>query len=350
MKPANNPSTESHDDMTARTIDDALNLLKQGKTFEKEGKLWEAADQFIDGCRILQTLAQQQSTETEEGRQIFALYNEKSKEYTRQSRKNLLEAIKLEVEHDEKDEEYYKNLKDDDAELRIRVFSSLLGKTLERKDIEKETSEQLWSIEQRLQELNASLPSGFQTDEEKMDAINRGLNRLGLSLYTQKRPFERFQDTLPKSDEEQIEDIIAQAEDEVAFEKKFGTGAGGTGATSAGQSGFVEVEATDSEDTDSDSENDSTFDDEQILIKRIRKRISKCQVELSKLDALLDEAHAAKVDQARKDEDIAYDSDDDDDVEKPSVEMYMTSGKKQLKHAQKHLNQASQIWNEALLK
>ena len=90
MKPANNnPLAESNTtDITTQTIDDALKLLKQGKAFEKEGKLWESANQFIEGCRILKYLAQQQGTATEEDRQIVALYNEKSKEYTRQSRKS----------------------------------------------------------------------------------------------------------------------------------------------------------------------------------------------------------------------------------------------------------------------
>lgn len=343
MKPANNQSADSNADITAQTVDDALNLLKQGKAFEKEQKLWAAADKFIQGCRILQCLAQHQDTATEEGRQIMALYNEKSQEYIRQSRKNLLEAIKSEVEHDEKDEEYYQNLADDEVERRIRVFSSLLARKLESNDTEKDTSEQLWSIERRLQELNGSLPSGFKTEKEQMDEINQGLNRLGLSLYTQKRPFDRFQDTLPKSDEEQIEEIIAQAEDEVAFEKKFGIGEG-----SNGQGGGADVEANDSEETDSDSDDGSTSDDEQILIKRLRKRISQCQTQLSKLVVLLDEAHAAKVDPSRKVKGLAYDS-DDDNVEKPSVEMYLESGKKTMKNAQKHLNQANQLWSDALV-
>ena len=59
----------------------------------------------------------------------------------------------------------------------------------------------------------------MKTSEERMDDLNKGLNRLGLSLYPQKQPFERFmKEEMPKDEDEQVEGIMAQARDEVAIE------------------------------------------------------------------------------------------------------------------------------------
>jgi hypothetical protein len=92
--------------------------------------------------------------------------------------------------------------------------------------------EQQSSLEERLLKLNQSLPSAFKTSEERMRDINRGLNRLGLSsLVTtttntnsssssnKGRSFSTMPMTI-KSELEQVEDIIAQARDEVALQQQ----------------------------------------------------------------------------------------------------------------------------------
>lgn len=324
------------------TIDNALAILKQGKEFEKEHQYWEAADRFVEGRRILKRLAEKQSRVTEEDKQIASLYEEKAREYLQSSRKTLLEAMTRETEPDEKGEDFYSNLTDEEAELRIRTFYTLFSRKVESKEAEKDVIEQQWSIEERLQELNASLPSGFKTDQERMDSINRGLNRLGLSLYTQKKPFERFQDTLPKSEEEQIEEIMAQAKDEVVFEQQFGGGGGSaTAKTSSADDDFDDDDSDDEIDTDEDLK----LEDDQLAIKHIRNQVVKAQTRLAELVALLDEAKTAKDEEERDVE--RYDS--DNDIEKPSGDEFLASGKKKLRRAQRNLKKAMDEWKEALV-
>lgn len=327
-------------DDSPETIEDALVLLKQGKEFEKKQKFWDASDKFIQGRKILDSLAKKQSRATEEDRQILSLYEEKSQEYLRQSRKSLLEAMTLEMEPDEKSTDFYENLTEEEAQLRLRIFCTLFSRKVDLQDSsEKNVDDLQWSIEERLQELNASLPSGFKTDDERMDSLNRGLNRLGLSLYPQKKPFERFEEQLPKSDEEQIEAIMAQAKDEVAFEKQFG---GGPGVTAKS------LDADDLDDADDDEEEDTDedlkLDDDQLAIKHIRQRVVKAQTKLAEIVALLDEAKTARDEEERDVE--RY---DDDSIEKPSSDSYLTSGKKKLRGAQRDLKKAMDEWNEEAL-
>jgi len=342
----NNAATNgvASDGENAGTIDNALELLKQGKEFEKEHMYWQAADKFIQGREILQQLSQKQQRVTEEDKRIASLYEEKAKEYLRSSRKVLVEAMQREMEPDEKGEEFYANLADDEAELRIRTFYTLFSKKVHIKEPEQDAEGQQWSIEERLQELNASLPSGFKTDEERMDSINRGLNRLGLSLYSQKKPFERFEDILPKSEDEQIEEITAQATDQVAFEKQFG---GATATTDTGTPGGAQDDSDDGDDSDDDmdKEEDLKLDDDQLAVKHVRHRVVNAQTKLAELVALLDEAKSAMEEEEQGVE--RYDS--DDDVEKPSGEAYLASGKKKLRSAQRNLKKAMEEWNEALL-
>jgi hypothetical protein len=334
-------------DGKSETIEDALALLKQGKQLEKEHKYWEATDKFIQGRNILQSLANHQSRVTQEERQIVSLYEEKSLEYLRQSRKTLLDAMTLEMEPNGKSSDFYENLTDEEAQLRIRLFYTLFSKKVDVEEPDKNVADQQWAIEERLQELNASLPSGFKTDNERMDSINRGLNRLGLSLYSQKKPFERFQEALPKDEDEQIEDIMAQAKDEVAFEKKFGGGTSAPAKTSNADADDFEDNDDDDEDEEEDTDEDLKLDDDQLVIKHIRQRVVKAQTKLAELVALLDEAKTAKDEEEKAVE--RYDDGSDDSIEKPSSDTFLESGKKKLRGAQRDLKKAMEEWNEALL-
>jgi hypothetical protein len=326
-----------------RTIEDALALLKQGKQFEKEQNYWEASDKFIQGREILQSLAKKQSNATEEDRQITTLYEEKSNEYLRQSRKSLVDAMTFEMEPSEKSAEFYDTLTDEEAQLRIRLFYTLFSKKVAIEDPDKNVADQQWAIEERLQELNASLPSGFKTDDERMDSINKGLNRLGLSLYSQKKPFERFEETLPKSEDEQIEEIMNQAKDEVTFQKQFGGGPNAPAKSSDADDDDFEDESDDEEDTDEDLK----LEDDQLAIKHIRQRVVKGQTQLAELVALLDEAKTAKDEEDKEAE--RYDDGSDDSIEKPSSDTYLASGKKKLRGAQRDLKKAIDEWSEVLL-
>jgi hypothetical protein len=343
-KADDNENIPSSDD----TIEKAFALLQSGKKCQLEGQNWNAADKFVQARRILQSLAKDSPRGTEEEQNIAELYDQKAREYLNQSRQCLIEAMKQEKDKDEKEEgapPLYttSSLTDDQAEARIRTFYSLFSRKMGNKKDENITDQQ-WSIEERLQELNASLPSGFKTSDERMDSLNRGLNRLGLSLYTQKEPFARFKDEVPKDDDEQVAEIMAQARDEVSFEKQFGAK---TPSDTRHDEGDEEDDDSDEEEED---EEDAFLDDEQLAIKKIRRKVVKAQVKLAELVALLDEAKAQK--QAEDEEkDIEDDNDDDseDSVEKPDSATYLASGKKKLKSVQRDLKKALTEWIESLL-
>ena len=152
---------------------------------------------------------------------------------------------------------------------------------------EESITQQAASLEERLLELNASLPSGFKSESERMSDINRGLRALGLSstIATNEKPkFDLC--TVPLSPEEQIVEIIAQAKDEARLESIENQ--------SMGKGNFkTDQESVDSDfndDDDIDPESDSSNDAPTLRHKNvIRDRLVEAQVKLAELVALLDD-------------------------------------------------------------
>lgn len=338
-------------------LDKAFELLHQGKSLQSKGEYWNAADCLVQARIILQDLAKQHPTSTEEEQQIAKLYDEQALEYLHQSRQCLIEAMKSETEHEAKPGSTFAMslLTDEQAEIRIRTFYSLFSRPVtiqegppSKKEEEKNVIDQQWSIEERLLDLNKSLPSGFKTTDERMGEINRGLNKLGLSLYDQREPFSRLQEEIPKSTEEQVDDIIAQAQDEVGFDKKFGSGP---------TDGPNKVEDNDDSDGNDDSvesedEDDYLFDDRVLAVKKIRKRAIKAQVKLAELIALLDQAKGA-LDEEDDDKDPKDDDSDDTDslhhnVEGKGSAACLSLGKNKLRGARKDIKKALAEWQESL--
>jgi hypothetical protein len=177
-----------------------------------------------------------------------------------------------------------------------------------------------------------------------MDSINRGLNRLGLSLYTQKEPFARFKDEVPKDDDEQVAEIMAQAKDEVSFEKQFG--AKTPSDTRQDEDDEEDDDSDDEGGEEEDDEEDAFLDDDQLAIKKIRRKVVKAQIKLAELVALLDEAKAQK---QAEDEEDDNDDDSEDSIKKPDSATYLASGKKKLKSVQRELKKALTEWIENLL-
>lgn len=330
------------------TLEKAFELLHKGKEAHSKGDCWDAADKFVQAREILKTLAEGQPKTTEEEQQIAQLYESKTKEYLHTSRQCLIDAMKQEKEQDEKEDAtpFFSLLTDEQAEQRIRIFYSLFSKRLENTIPDESAAvDQQWNIEERLMELNASLPKGFKTSDERMTDINRGLNRLGLSLYDQKEPFARLQEQIPKGEEEQVADIIAQAQDEVATERKFSSN-----ALPANVPVIQDDDDDDDEDDDEDDddeEGDLELDDDQLAIKKIRKKVVKAQVKLAELIALLDEAKATK---KREDEEKDLHGDDsEEEASEKGADEVLRSGKKKLKSARKDLEKALTEWTESLL-
>jgi hypothetical protein len=337
-------------------LDKAFELLLQGKSLQVKGEHWNAADCLVQARILLQDLAKEQPTSTEEEQKIGKLYDEQAIEYLHQSRQCLIEAMKSETDREAKPGSTFAMslLTDEQAETRIRTFYSLFSRPVNiqggspsKQEEEKNVIDQQWSIEERLLDLNKSLPSGFKTSEERMGEINRGLNKLGLSLYDQREPFSRLQEEIPKSTEEQVDDIIAQAQDEVTFDKKFGSG-----PNDAAQ----KVDDNDDSDSNNDSvesedEEDYLLDDRVLAVKKIRKRAVKTQVKLAELIALLDQAKSAldeEDDKDPKDDDSDDSNSLDHNAEGKGSAAYLSLAKKKLKGARQDIKKALAEWQENL--
>ncbi len=394
-----------HNHSPQDSVERAFELLSEAQSLESESDFWKAAEVYVQAQQLLQALSEQ-ATRTanqiissnnddhrnsdcfQEQQQIAKLYSDKAQEYLSHSRKCLIEAMQKEKTNDEEAPAARSNvastasiataltgvqcslIDDDQAKARNQTFALLFSRLIvedaemmmknvstEKDTVEEGSSnivEQQWSIEERLQELNKSLPSGFKTDEERMEEINRGLNRLGLSLYTQKQPFARLQKqlTLPKNEEEQIDDVIAQAYDEATFENQTASGLlQGVGSVQKEQGNEDDDDGL-SQDSDSDATDpgDEHLQVDQLAIKRIRKRLIKAQVKLAELVPLLDQVNFPKDEEYNKDLNVGIlDIDSSSEESKSNAAFPPPLAKRKLEAAQRDLRKAMQEWNDALL-
>jgi hypothetical protein len=389
-------SNSCNNNSSEETIEKAFELLKEAKALESSKEFWNATAKYIESHQILQFLADEAtlaaasaaaaaSNDDDNGKskaeqeQIAKLYTTKANEYWSHSRQCLIKAMEQEKTKDDNTKNNGETtsllslLDDDQAQKRNHTFITLFSRPIKKEetitktlvdDTGKDTTsvlDQQWSIEERLQELNKSLPSGFKTSEERMAEINKGLNKLGLSLYTQKEPFSssKFHDTIPKSEEEQIDEIMAQAQDEAALDKQQMVGA--AVSTTMKSNNYTNNDDSDSDDGDSDDDDkdepgDELLEDDQLALKKIRKRIVTAQIKMVELVALLDEAKVAndkRYQQKEKEINVNNDDDDDDNDdstkdEDGAVSNVLIPGKKKLKSARRDLKKALLQWEEDL--
>jgi hypothetical protein len=219
------------------TLDSILKLLEQGNSLYKSQDYWKAAECFENAQEKLRNLADQAThdsiNETKENAlKIAQLYLEQANEYFSKAQESVLQALQQDMGQDEKRvpnvNEYPFPLFDTDAQgrgrlhLLARLFASeqlleefALGYGISKKP-ESAKPSTADSLEQRLALLNQNLPKNLLSNEQRMQQINKGLNRLGFSLYDNSHdavdPVE-----IPKSYEEEVNSIINQAKEEVAL-------------------------------------------------------------------------------------------------------------------------------------
>lgn len=184
-------------------------------------------------------------------------------------------------------------------------------------------------------ELNATIPKGFKTSDERMQDINRGLNRLGLSLYTEGPTKPKVEPT--KSTSQQVADIIAQASDEVAMERTTGS----TLLTNDQEGENSEVVLSDDSDSiNSGDDDDSVLSDEIPKlqnVQKIRDQVAAAQAKLAELVALMD-----TIPSVEEEEEAALDSQDKLTSSPSSFDPAF--GKKTLKDANDSLRKALKLW------
>ena len=230
------------------TVEQAFALIHDGNDSKDKGQLWSASDSFCRASETLEQLAtsqvttattaaasegtQSQNEKEEEEKQICRLYREQSVEYRHRARQCFVRALEQEAATSKSaKEEEEASISDEEALSRIDLFAHLFSKPhlLPQPQPQQDITEQQTSLEERLSQLNDALPQGFKTSDERMRDINRGLNRLGLQLYSNSDEDNSNDNTTAnrlmmaanlnsnKSEIEQVDDIIDQAKAEVAM-------------------------------------------------------------------------------------------------------------------------------------
>lgn len=324
---------------TPTDLDKAFELIKKGNAFEKSGNHWGAADSYGHAMVLLQQLADTSPStpSDEEHVKILQLYKNKSREYRKCARECLIKALQFEKETDSESKELplAAMVSDQEAGRRANIFAMLYSKAVEENvDVGHKTSK----LEERLMELNASLPSGFKTDSERLAGINRGLRRLGLSLYSSSDDHlsSSIEVHVPQSEDEQVAQIIAQAKDEVKYTKPKES----KDEPSAASADLC-VDTSDSDEDDSVDLED--IDDEAVLKNRkaIGRKVVKAQVKLAELIALLNTNPEVS-------DDIGGDEEDgeNDDSKEKNAGFDLEYGRETLTAARNYLDKALKVWSE----
>ena len=370
MSSSSEPNKNENDNNGDDSIEKAFDWLHKAKEYSKKGDdSWKAADAYVQGRAILERLAQQaqQTTtavEEEEQQMIQDLYQQKAREYLFEARKSLLDAMTKENASDQErntnsssseQPPHFQTLTDEQAQQRIKTFYTLYSKPVDLSSQEQQQSqpssdEQAWSLEERLMELNSSLPKGFKTSEERMDDINRGLNRLGLSLYTQKEPFSRVnknEEVVPKDEDEQVEDIIAQATEEAEFNKQHEyKESSSSSGRNVNEDNFDDLSSSSDDDDDDEGENDTELDDEIFAMKQIQKQATKALLKLGEVVGTLDDAKALK---RRLEEEEGLHDDDSEKDQEAEIQTMLRDTKLKLRRSQRALAKAMAEWTDSNL-
>jgi hypothetical protein len=322
--------------MGQEDLERAFALIQKGKLEGSEGKHWDAASSFLEARSLLQQLAEDYPSESEEEKKIRDLYLAQSGEYLHRSRASLIEAMQQESENDKTEKTVLcQALSTEDATQRIDLFTAIFSKSVETLvpvvatapapeeepvDHDKMLKKQL-SLEERLAELTASLPKGLKSDKERLDDLNQGMKRLGMVVTAHSNPIPKIEP--PKSTSQQVEEIIAQAQDEVAMEVPDATK-----EDDNHDSGSI------SDDDDSLSNVDSLLSDEVPELRNaslIRDEIAAAQAQLAELQALL--------------EDLPTGEEEEEIEGKPSPSpLDPIAGKQKLREAQRSLQKALKLW------
>lgn len=318
--------------MPSSDLDKAFELIEQGNELEAKEKHWEASAKYCEACNLLHKLSDEAPSTTDEEQNIVKLYQTKSRHYRQVGRTSLLQALQKEHERDAKmsnEELVLSSISTQQAESRIRTFSILFSKTAES------VGEKTNMLEERLMELNASLPSGFKTDQERLADINRGLGRLGLSLYPNSNHASSNHAQPPQSEEDQVEQIIAQATDQARYEKPSETNeaAASVNEDSSSSSSISSQESSD----DSISANDLLDEPTLTNRKAIRHEVIKAQVKLAELVAMTSTEPDINLNDDKDDS-----NDNDNKEEKAGFDVHY--GKATLVAARDCLNKALKEW------
>lgn len=286
-------------------LERVFDLIKNGKSQREKGQHWDAAWTFLKARGILKQLAAENATDSQEQQKIQKLYEDQSTEYFHRSRESLIEAMQEESAKD-KQGEFIKSqqLPGEEARKRNDLFISVFSKPLQQETVNAEATatvserkraenkkvlEKQLSLEERLSNLNASLPKELKSSQQRMQDLSSGLKRLGLGAIATggiaSNPL-KIEPTKPTS--QQVADIIAQAQDEVAMQVPDNEAAAETGLDDSDSGGLSDQEDHYLSDDDSA---DSILSDELAELPnvgQIKDAIASTQAKLAELLALIE--------------------------------------------------------------
>ena len=374
----------SSDDGTS--VEKVFDLIQQGKAQKGEGNHWEAAESFLEAYNLLTKLAanhknyekgnedhdtsknppasapsEENENEDDEHAKIAKLYQDQSHEYFHRTRESLIAAMEQEIKHDQDTEQANGSprhlcfaLEEDEISSRLRIFSTVFTKKMistwmqedqmqfkqqQDDDDDGDNSRALqkqMSLEERLMELNANLPKEFKSSGERIQDLNSGMKRLGLGMYTDDNKPNPLKVEAPRSAAQQVEDIIAQAKDEVALLKHDGGG-------DDDHDDSISDNAPFSDDDDDDSEAFLSDDVVELQnVAKIRNQVAAAQAKLAELVALLDTIPAAA------DEKEEAELQENGDAKGAGSSFDPAYGKKVLKDSRQSLHQALKLWKVKL--
>eukprot|EP00521_Asterionellopsis_glacialis_P018492 CAMPEP_0195295712 /NCGR_PEP_ID=MMETSP0707-20130614/17910_1 /TAXON_ID=33640 /ORGANISM="Asterionellopsis glacialis, Strain CCMP134" /LENGTH=359 /DNA_ID=CAMNT_0040356997 /DNA_START=27 /DNA_END=1106 /DNA_ORIENTATION=- len=352
----------------------AFDLINEGNSFQKEKQWWNAAESYGGAMRILKDLAADEKVEgegssaepgngsKEEQQMIRKLYEAKRNEYLDRARNCFLKALTNEDNQDQtrrKSEQtdgiepLCTTLSEETLEKRLHIFANLYakneivsvgampstsdgmhdgGEETNKGEVESLPPEDMEdkekTLEDRLRDLNDSLPSELKTSKQRMVDIDKGLRRLGLSFYTKD---EKEQVEQELDEDEQIDQILNQAKDEVLFERTLPS-------TTDGKKSKKGQAESDDDDDDDDGDVYDAFEDRVVLIgerKAAKEKIEEAQVKLAEFMALINSKP-----------DDSSENDENDSKSDNSTDMDIEQEIQMLLKAKRCIQKALSVWSD----
>lgn len=343
-------------------MEEVFKLIEEGNKLENTNKdYWSASSKFCNAMTILFELAVAMEPTSEKEEQISTLYQNQCKEYLHRARKALVAALKAEDETDRSGDEdtdpIFITITDEVAAERSALFGTLFSKQLDSQGVAEEeeeiTLEQVQnkqvSLEDRLKSLNDSLPSVLKSDKERMKDIDKGLKGLGLNLTSHLDvPKPSIAELPVASPEDQMAEIISQAQDEVRTDALIGKK---DGIMDDDNVTLTDDEAEEGDIVLSDEESEIDLDNDIPKLrnkKAIRSYIANAQAKLAQLSALFDNEDKKANDVTEETQDVPQDEASDDGDEDILVGVDLDFARMLLLKASKNISKAKESWEVEL--
>ena len=182
--------------MSSSTVEEAFALIAQGN----DEKTWKKADAYGKASSILATLTSDEAP-------VQELYRQQASHYRQKAQQAFIEGLQEQMERDSA--EIPRETCLERQALFLSLFAPLLVEEQRVRDARNDQT-----LEERLAQLTANLPTNLQSESQRLQQVQQGLERLGVSLSFSSSTKPNLR---PASEDDQVAQIMAQARDEVAM-------------------------------------------------------------------------------------------------------------------------------------